>query len=72
MLVCAPWTSLWDRNLFASQIVWLTDLMSHEWMRGAVSGVGLVTVVAGLRDLASVFGARRTPLSEPPGPATLP
>jgi hypothetical protein len=52
-------------------VAWVTDLMSHEWLRGAVSGVGLVTVVAGLRDLANIFGARRTP-EAPPGPATLP
>jgi hypothetical protein len=45
--------------------------MASPYARGAVSGVGLVTLVAGLAELASAFSARRELPAAPHG-RTLP
>lgn len=62
----APWTAVWQRNIMGYWLPWFGQWMSDEYVRGAVSGVGLVTIVAGLRDLTGAFlaGPRRAP--EPP------
>jgi hypothetical protein len=40
--------------------------LSSPFVRGAVSGIGLITAIAGLIELASVFGLRqRSDVSEP-------
>jgi hypothetical protein len=59
LLSLAPWTLLWRRNAFLIAMPWLGAVMNDPFVRGAVTGVGLVTFAAGLRDLASVFFARR-------------
>lgn len=56
LLVLAPWTALWDRNLFA-MTPWLGGLMNNAYVRGGVTGVGLVTASAGVRDLAALIAA---------------
>jgi hypothetical protein len=52
--------SLWRRNAFLSVLPWLGPVMGNPFVRGAVTGIGLITLAAGLRDLASVFLARVT------------
>ena len=52
----------------------LRDLLMNNFVRGAVSGLGLVNVLAALAELAETFGGRgsRSQLSEDPGTDTLP
>ncbi len=59
LLAFAPWMQLWHRNAFAVAVPWLLGLMANPFVRGAVTGIGLVTLGAGIRDLASVFVAGR-------------
>jgi hypothetical protein len=49
---------LWRRNAFLSLLPWLGPIMANPFVRGAVTGIGIITLVAGLRDLTSVFVAR--------------
>lgn len=59
LLLClAPWTALWDRNLFGTSLPWLGDWMANQFVRGAVTGVGVITAIAGLRDLSAAILAR--------------
>ncbi|HUL73204.1 MAG TPA: hypothetical protein VLT86_08880 [Vicinamibacterales bacterium] len=58
LLSLAPWTALWQRNAFVVALPWLAPVMGDPFVRGAVTGIGLVTLGAGVRDLASVFLAR--------------
>ncbi len=58
LLVMAPWTPLWDRNYFAAIWPWLEVAMRNHFVRGAVTGVGLITAWAGVRDLSSAFVTR--------------
>ena len=59
MLIVTPWTPFWLRNYFAQAWPWLGVYMSSTYVRGAVTGVGLVTAIAGVVDLVSALVARR-------------
>ena len=68
-----PWTSFWDRNRFADWIPALEAWMASQYVRGAVSGVGVITTLAGLGDLIGVLFARssraaQAPAEPPPAP----
>ena len=46
---------LWDRNYFAAMLPWLRTLMAGDLLRGVVSLIGIVTVIAGVADLRAAF-----------------
>jgi len=58
LLVVLPWSGFWEHNYFA--VAWppLLPLMMNNFVRGAVTGLGVVNLVAGFTDLAIVFAAR--------------
>ena len=60
LLVLAPWSALWERNYFAVAWPAVGAWMASAYVRGAVSGVGLVTALGGLRDLVSAFMMRQS------------
>jgi hypothetical protein len=71
LLVVAPWTYLWEYNRFAVWLPAIADWMANVYVRGAVSGVGVVTALAGIWDMVhAVFARRRTRVTaagaEPP------
>ena len=68
-LVVVPWSTFWERNYFADRIPPLRDMLANHFVRGAVSGLGLVNLVAGLVDLAGVMAARRD-VGEAAGPGS--
>lgn len=65
LLVVVPWTSLWQHNYFGFLVPSLGRLMTNAFVRGAVSGIGLITAVAGLRDLVAVIIARQADRASP-------
>ena len=67
MLIVAPWSGFWDRNFFA-QLPGVATWLSSNFVRGAVSGVGLITAIAGLAELGGAFGLGRS-RSDAEGPA---
>ena len=58
MLLVVPWSAYWDRNYFAALVPQLHALIINNFVRGAVSGLGLINVVAGVAELVSVYTAR--------------
>jgi hypothetical protein len=70
LLVIAPWTGSWQHNYFGSLLPWLGQLMVNEFVRGAVSGVGVITASAGLRDLTAAIFARHAERRRPPEPTS--
>lgn len=64
MLVVAPWTGNWEQNFFAQTRPWLQTLMANPFVRGGVTGIGMVTAVAGLRDLRFAIQRRPAPRVE--------
>jgi hypothetical protein len=59
VLIVAPWSPFWDRNVFGARLPLLGWLLSNLFVRGAVSGIGGVTALAGVAELASLFRAKQ-------------
>jgi hypothetical protein len=60
VLIVAPWrTAFWDRNFFIERLPLLESVLRNVFVRGAVSGIGALTALAGLAELAGIFAARR-------------
>lgn len=58
ILVLVPWSTLWERNYFAEAIPLLQAVVWNPACRGAITGLGLVSLVAGLIDLVSLVSTR--------------
>jgi hypothetical protein len=67
VLMVTPWSPFWLRNYFAHAWPWLGALMQSPYMRGAVTGVGLITAITGFRELVAALAARRSAPSPPAG-----
>jgi len=59
LLVFVPWSPFWERNLFADLVPAIGWAAKNAFVRGAVSGLGFVNIVAGLAELFSMFPPRR-------------
>jgi hypothetical protein len=60
VLIVAPWrTAFWDRNFFIERLPLLETVLGNVFVRGAGSGIGGLTALAGLAELAGIFAARR-------------
>jgi hypothetical protein len=66
LLIVAPWTGSWQHNYFGVRMFWLGEWMANQYVRGAVSGIGVVTSIAGLRDLSAAIVARHSRTAAPP------
>ena len=60
MLILIPWSAFWDRNYFVESVPALGTLLTNNFVRGAVSGLGVVNLLAALGELADLFGGRST------------
>jgi hypothetical protein len=60
ILVVAPWSGFWERNFFAASAPALQPWLQSPFVRGAVSGVGVVTALAGLAELGGILSSRRS------------
>lgn len=58
VLIVVPWSTFWDRNYFAQSASALEALVTNNFLRGAVSGLGLVNLLAGLAEVVSMILAR--------------
>lgn len=58
LLVVAPWSTYWDRNYFAQFSPALRDVLTNNYARGAVTGLGAVNLMAALADLAQLLRGR--------------
>jgi hypothetical protein len=53
-----PWSPFWERNAFIRSLSWITDVAQSGYARGAISGVGVLMVLAGLVELATLLAGR--------------
>lgn len=58
VLMVIPWSVFWDRNYFAQVLPPIEALITNNFVRGAVSGLGLINVSVGLAELMSVLMTR--------------
>lgn len=57
LLALIPWSPYWDRNFFAERLPVLSALVTNNFFRGAVSGLGVINLFAGFAELAMLLGA---------------
>lgn len=50
ILVVAPWTTLWDANYMLPPHPAVRAVMLSAFMRGAVTGLGLVNIILALHE----------------------
>ncbi len=48
LLLVLPWTHVWTDNPLLVRWLWLRDLAQNSFLRGAVSGLGLVDIGMGI------------------------
>lgn len=61
------WPALWDHNYFAGRWPAIQPILTNNFVRGAVTGLGLVNLAAGVADLGALFAARPSSDSTHPG-----
>ncbi len=62
-LVVVPWSVFWDRNYFAQALPAVHAIITNNFVRGAISGVGVINICVGVSELIAMLLARR---AEPP------
>ncbi len=55
ILVFVPWSPFWERNYFAESFPLLQAIVRNDFVRGAISGIGVLNLLAGLADLRSLI-----------------
>jgi len=61
LLVVLPWSEFWEHNYFAVAWPLLRLIVTNNFVRGGVSGLGVVNLVAGFADLTTALTARERP-----------
>lgn len=61
VLTVAPWSLFWERNYFGDVLPLLHIITTNDFFRGAVTGLGLVNLVAAISELKSLMASRRVP-----------
>ncbi len=59
LLVLVPWSPFWARNYFVMTFPAIYDIINNNYVRGAVSGLGVVNLLMGFKELGSMLMARR-------------
>ena len=59
LLVVVPWSRFWENNYFAAAWPALRPVLTNNFLRGAISGLGIVNLCAGIADLAVIVTSRR-------------
>jgi hypothetical protein len=69
LLILIPWSAFWDRNYFVEVMPAVGAVLTNNFVRGAVSGLGVVNLLAALGELADMFSGRAASRSLPEEPA---
>jgi len=74
LLILIPWSAFWDRNYFVEALPPIGEFLTNNYVRGAVSGLGVVNLIAAMGELADAFGHRhaRQTLAEEHGTDSVP
>ena len=60
VLIVAPWTVYWERNYFLANAELVSAALSNEFVRGAVSGLGVMNIYVAVEDIGRQLWARRS------------
>lgn len=59
VLTVVPWSSYWDRNYFAQLLPVVHAFVTNDFVRGGVTGLGIVNIAVAVGELLSLVAARR-------------
>jgi hypothetical protein len=59
LLVLVPWSAFWERNYFVAMYPPLLQMLRNNYIRGGVSGLGVVNLLVGFHDLSDLLMTRR-------------
>jgi hypothetical protein len=60
LLIVLPWSTYWDRNYFVSLVPGVRELILNNFVRGGISGLGVLNLAAGAAELLAIYMARHT------------
>lgn len=60
LLVLIPWSAFWDRNYFVNWSAAMGAVVTSNYTRGAVTGLGLLNVWSAIAELGDLFGAGKS------------
>jgi hypothetical protein len=63
LLLIVPWSIYWERNYFVQALPAVQTFITNDFVRGAVSGLGLVNLLAGLIEIWAFLTTRHVPES---------
>jgi hypothetical protein len=74
VLLVVPWSPYWDRNFLSQSWPLLHAVLTSNYVRGAVSGLGILNMVAAVFETLELFSTRprdgaTMPLPPPDGGA---
>ena len=55
VLAVTPWSTFWDSNYFAGAVPMVGAILRSNFVRGAVTGIGVLTLLAGLAELGALL-----------------
>jgi hypothetical protein len=58
LLLVVPWSVFWERNLFVGQWSALQAVLLNHFVRGGISGVGLVCLGAAISEVLTLWRSR--------------
>lgn len=58
LLILIPWSAFWDRNYFVELVPAIGAVLRSNYLRGAVTGLGLLNVWSALAELSDLFVVR--------------
>lgn len=61
LLVIVPWSVYWERNYFVQALPAVQAFIANDFVRGAVSGLGLVNLLSGLVEIWAFLTTRHIP-----------
>ncbi len=59
VLIVAPWTTFWDGNYLMESQPFVQLMFKTSFMRGGVSGIGVINIWAGAVDLIALWKYRQ-------------
>jgi hypothetical protein len=57
--IVVPWTRLWSVNPLLQTSAMMSMLAGNPFVRGFVSGFGVIHLIIGIRDILAIANARR-------------
>ena len=59
VLIFVPWSTYWDWNFLGEVIPTLRVPLQNNYVRGGVSGIGLINLIAGFDEIMTVIAMTR-------------